>query len=332
MSFSTIPDRRPRLSRSTLAVPGSKPRFFEKAASSAADVVFFDLEDSVPPDNKEQARRDVIAALNDLEFPDKSVSVRINGLDTQFMYREVVELMEQAGSAIDLILVPKVGCAADLYAVDMLLTQIETAMGLTHRVGLEILIETPLGVQNIDEIAAASPRNESILFGSADYAAAAGMRNETIGGPGPDYHVLTDPDAQGLRHTHWGDMWHYPLSRLVASARSQGLRPVDGPFADIGDADGWVASAKRARSLGFEGKMVIHPSQVELANTLFRPSDEEVDQARRVLEAMAQAGQGGAGAVSLDGRMIDIASIRQAQATVSKADAVAAKDHRRDTT
>jgi malyl-CoA/(S)-citramalyl-CoA lyase len=326
VSFKTIPVRTRRLNRSTLAVPGAKPKFFEKAAAGAADVVFFDLEDSVPPDLKEEARKNVIAALNDLDFSGKSVSVRINGLDTHYMYRDVVDVVEQAGSKLDLILVPKVGCAADIYAVDMLLTQIEQAKGIKKRIGLELLVETPLGLHNIDEIAAASPRNESILFGSADYAAAAAMQIRMIGGPNPDYHVLTDADAAGERQVHWGDMWHYPLARLVAAARANGLRPIDGPFADIKDTDGWMASAQRARTLGCEGKMAIHPSQVELANELFKPSEKDIEHARRILEAMEEAEKTGAGAVTLDGKMIDIASIRQAETTVKMAELVAAKE------
>jgi len=326
VSFKTIPVRARRLNRSTLAVPGAKPKFFEKAAAGDADIVFFDLEDSVPPDLKAQARKDVIAALNDLDFSGKSVSVRINGLDTHYMYRDVVDVVEQAGSKLDLILVPKVGCAADIYAVDMLLTQIEQAKGIKKRIGIELLIETPLGLQNIDEIAAASPRNESILFGSADYAAATAMQIKMIGGPNPDYHVLTDADAAGKRQIHWGDMWHYPLARLVAAARANGLRPIDGPFADIKDQDGWMASAQRARTLGCEGKMAIHPSQVDLANGLFKPSAKDIEQARRILEAMDEAEKTGAGAVTLDGKMIDIASIRQAETTVKMTDLVAAKE------
>jgi len=325
VSFKTIPVRTQRLNRSTLAVPGSKPQFFEKAAAGMADVVFFDLEDSVPPDQKAQARNEVIAALNELDFRGKSVSVRINGLDTHYMYRDVVDVVEQAGNRLDLILVPKVGCAADIYALDMLLTQIEQAKGIRKRIGIELLVETPLGLQNIGEIAAASPRNESILFGPADYAPAAGMQIKMIGGPNPDYHVLTDADSEGDRQLHWGDMWHYPLAHLVAAARANGLRPIDGPFADIKDPEGWLASAKRARTLGCEGKMAIHPSQVELANELFKPFADEVAQARRVLETMERAEQAGAGAVTLDGKMIDIASIRQAEATVKKADLVAEK-------
>jgi len=326
VSFKTIPARTQRLNRSTLAVPGAKPKFFEKAAAGAADVIFFDLEDSVPPDLKPQARKDVITALNDLDYRGKSVSVRINGLDTHFMYRDVVDLVEQAGHKLDLILVPKVGCAADIYAVDMLLTQIEQAKGIKKRIGIELLIETPLGLQNIDEIAAASPRNESILFGSADYAAASAMQIKMIGGPNADYHVLTDADEAGTRQMHWGDMWHYPLARLVAAARANGLRPIDGPFADIKDPDGWIASAQRSRTLGCEGKMAIHPSQVEMANELFKPSAKDIEQARRILEAMEEAEKTGAGAVTLDGKMIDIASIRQAETTVKMAELAAAKE------
>jgi len=319
MSFTSIPSVTPRLNRSTLAVPGSNPRFIEKAATSAADVIFFDLEDSVAPDCKDQARRDVIAALNDLDFGDKSVSVRINGLDTHYMYRDVVDLVEQAGNRLDLLLVPKVGTAADIYAVDMLLTQIETAKGIKNPIGIELLIETPLGIRNIHEIAAASPRNESILFGSADYAASTGAQITTIGGSHPDYGVLTGSPGEEGRQSQQGDMWHFVLATIVAAARASGLRPIDGPFADIKDPDGWLASAKRARVLGCEGKMVIHPSQVEMANELFRPSEAEITQANRILEAMARAEGEGSGAVTLDGRMIDIASIRQAQSTVEKA-------------
>ncbi|MCP4286043.1 MAG: CoA ester lyase [Gammaproteobacteria bacterium] len=325
VSFLKVPIRPPRLNRSTLAVPGSNPRFIEKAAKSEADIIFFDLEDSVSPDKKAQARKDVIAALNDLDFGRKSVSVRINGLDTHYMYRDLIDIVEQAGNRLDLILIPKVGTAADIYAVDMLLTQIEQAKGINKRIGIEILIETPQGIQNIFEIAAASPRNESMLFGSADYAAYSGAQVTMIGGPNPDYHVLTLPNSEGVRSAHWGDMWHFPLARLVAAARANGLRPIDGPFADIKDPDGWLASAQRARVLGCEGKMVIHPNQVEMANQLFSPSEAEVNHANRILTAMEEAEKTGAGAVSLDGKMIDIASIRQAENTVKKAAQAAAK-------
>jgi len=188
-----------------------------------------------------------------------------------------------------------------------------------------MLIETALGMQNIHEIAAASPRNETLLLGTADFAASTRARITGIGGPNPDYHVLTDPDAGGNRQAHWNDMWHYALTRMVIAARANGLRPVDGPFADIKDDEGYIAAARRAAVLGCEGKMVIHPGQIDFANQLFSPSDTEITQANRILEAMAEAERKGAGAVTLDGKMIDIASIRQAEVTVNKARQIAAK-------
>ena len=323
MSFTTVTQTRARLNRSELAVPGSSSRFLEKAPTSPADIVFLDLEDAVAPDEKETARKNVIAALNDLDWGDKTVSVRINGLDTHYMYRDVVDVVEQAGDRLDLIMIPKVGTAADVYALDMMVTQIEAAKGHKSPIGFELIIETALGMANIDAIAAASPRNESLHFGVADYAASTKARTTNIGGPNPAYHVLTDPDATGAREIHWADMWHYTISRMVVAARSNGLRPIDGPFGDFGDDDGYRAQASRASVLGCEGKWAIHPKQVPLANEMFTPSEDDVAQAKKILAAMAEAEREGKGAVALDGRLIDIASIRQADALVAQADAVA---------
>ena len=253
------------------------------------------------------------------------MSVRINGLDTHYMYRDVVDVVEQAGSRLDLIMIPKVGTAADVYALDMMVTQIEDAMGLEKRIGFEHIIETALGMQNVAAIAGASRRNESLHFGVADYAASTRARTTNIGGANLDYAVLTDSDPEvddGHRLAHWGDMWHYPLARMVVAARANGLRPIDGPFGDFSDPDGYRAAAKRAAVLGCEGKWAIHPSQIELANEVNSPSPEEVTRARRILEAMAAAEKAGKGAVSLDGRLIDYASIRQAEVLVQKADQI----------
>ncbi len=324
MSFTIAEQCQPRLNRSELAVPGSNPKFLEKATTSKADIVFLDLEDSVAPNDKEQARKNVIAALNDLDWGDKTISVRINGLDTHYMYRDVVDVMEQAGSKIDLIMIPKAGTAADIYAIDMLVTQIEAAKGYKKRIGFEMIIETALGMSNVDEIAAASPRNESLHFGVADYAASTKARTTAIGGPNADYGVLTDADGDGNRDYHWGDMWHYAIARLVVAARANGLRPIDGPFGDFSDAAGYAAQANRAAALGCEGKWAIHPSQIEQANDLFSPSAEEVAKARRILEAMEIAQKEGRGAVALDGRLIDLASIKQAEVLVLKAAEIAA--------
>ena len=324
MSFYVIEQAPARLNRSELAVPGSQPQMFEKAAASAADVVFLDLEDAVAPDDKAQARRNIIAALNDIDWGAKTMSVRVNGLDTHFMYRDVVDVLEQTGERLDLIMIPKVGTAADVYALDMLVTQIETMKKRTKKIGFELIIETALGMQNVDAIAGASRRNESLHFGVADYAASTRARTTNIGGVNPDYAVLTDRDAEGGRAVHWGDMWHYALSKMCVAARANGLRPVDGPFGDFSDPDGYRAAAKRAAALGFEGKWAIHPSQIGLANEVMSPSEKEVTRAKRILVAMDEAAKAGKGAVSLDGRLIDYASIRQAEVLVKKAEQIAA--------
>ena len=323
MSFTLIDQAPARLNRSELAVPGSSPQLFEKAAKSAADVIFLDLEDAVAPDDKPQARKNIIEALNDIDWGNKIMSVRINGLDTHFMYRDVVDVVEQAGKRLDLIMIPKVGTAADVYAVDMMVTQIEQAKGYTKKIGLELIIETALGMQNVEAISAASKRNESLHFGVADYAASTRARTTNIGGANPAYSVLTDKDDSGARAVHWGDMWHYAIARMVVAARANGLRPVDGPFGDFSDAEGYKAAAFRGAVLGCEGKWAIHPSQIALANEVFSPSEAEVQKAHRILDAMAVAQREGRGAVALDGRLIDIASIRQAEVLVKKAAQVA---------
>ena len=323
MSFFTIEQAPARLNRSELAVPGSQPQMFEKAAQSKADVVFLDLEDAVAPDDKVQARKNIIQAIGDIDWGTKSLSVRINGLDTHFMYRDVVDILEQASDRLDLIMIPKVGTASDVYAVDMLCTQVETAQGRKKRVGFELIIETALGMQNVDKIAAASKRNESLHFGVADYAASTRARTTTIGGANADYAVLTEPLDDGSRSVHWGDMWHYAIARVVVASRANGLRPVDGPFGNFSDPDAFKAAGMRAAVLGCEGKWAIHPSQISLANEVMTPSEVEVTRARRILEAMKQAEQQGKGAVSLDGRLIDYASIRQAEVLVSKAEQIA---------
>jgi malyl-CoA/(S)-citramalyl-CoA lyase len=323
MSFHAIEQAPARLNRSELAVPGSQPQMFEKAAASDVDVIFLDLEDAVAPDEKEQARKNIIQGLNDIDWGRKTMSVRINGLDTHYMYRDVVDVVEQAGKRLDLIMIPKVGTASDVYAIDMMVTQIEDAMGYDKRIGFEHIIETALGMQNIHEIAAASKRNESLHFGVADYAASTRARTTNIGGVNPDYAVLTDPAEDGSRDVHWGDMWHYAVARMVVAARANGLRPIDGPFGDFKDADGYRAAARRAAVLGCEGKWAIHPSQIGLANEVMSPSEADITKAKRILEAMAQAEAEGKGAVSLDGRLIDYASIRQAQVLVDKAEQIA---------
>jgi malyl-CoA/(S)-citramalyl-CoA lyase len=321
MSFTIIEQATPRLHRSELAVPGSNPAMFEKAAKGAADIVFLDCEDAVAPDDKEQARKNIIAGLNEIDWGSKTMMVRINGLDTHYMYRDVVDIVE-ACPRLDMILIPKVGVPADVYAIDMLVTQIETAKKRQKRIGFEVLIETALGMANVEAIAQSSKRLEAMSFGVADYAASTRARTTVIGGVNPDYGVLTDKDASGNRAYYWADQWHAAQTRMMVACRAYGLRPIDGPFGDISDPDGYIAAAKRAAVLGYEGKWAIHPSQIELANQVYTPSDAEVTKARRIVNAMAEAAKAGKGAVSLDGRMIDIASIRMAEALLKKAEAM----------
>jgi malyl-CoA/(S)-citramalyl-CoA lyase len=309
---------RDRLHRSELAVPGSNTRMLEKEPAAGADMVFLDLEDAVAPDDKDQARENVIAALTELDWSACSVSVRINGLDTHWCYRDIVEVAERAGGHLDTMLIPKVGTPADVLFVATLLEQIEAAHGL-EQINLHILIETALGMSNVEAIAQTCPqRLEAMVFGVADYAASTRARTTNIGGANPDYAVLTDADAAGTRHVHWGDQWHFALSRMVVACRAHGLRPIDGPFGDIADPDGYLAAAGRAAQLGCEGKWAIHPSQISLANRVFTPSDAEIERARAILEAMQVAAQNGLGAVTLDGRLIDAASIKMAENLVAQ--------------
>ena len=321
MSFSIIEQATARLHRSELAVPGSNPAMFEKAAKSAADIVFLDVEDAVAPDDKAQARKNIIEGLNDIDWGRKTMMVRINGLDTHYMYRDVVDIVE-ACPRLDMILIPKVGTPADVYAIDMMVTQIETAMGRTKRIGFEVLIETALGMANVEAIAQSSKRLEAMSFGVADYAASTRARTTVIGGVNKDSGVLTDRDADGNREYFWTDPWHAAQTRMMVACRAYGLRPIDGPFGDFSDTDGYLSAANRAAVLGYEGKWAIHPSQIELANQVYTPSEAEVTRAKRIMQAMDEAAKAGKGAVSLDGRMIDIASIRMAEALLAKADQI----------
>jgi citrate lyase beta subunit len=309
MSHTLYPMRQPRLQRSELAVPGSNTGFIDKAADSAADFVFLDLEDAVAPPEKEQARRNVIEALRDIDWAakGKTVSVRINGLDTHYMYRDVIDVMEQAGDRVHTILVPKVGVPADLYCVETLVDQIEQAKGYQTKVGIEALIETALGMANVETIASSAGRLEALHFGVADYAASNRARTVSIGGLNPNYP---------------GDQWHFALSRMIVACRAYGLRPIDGPYGDYSDPDGFRAGARRAAALGCEGKWAIHPRQVELANEVFSPPEDEVDRARRIIEALRQAGAQGKGAASVDGKMIDAASERMAQTVIAMDEAI----------
>ena len=292
-----------RRQRSELAVPASRPELFAKALASEADYVFLDLEDAVAPAEKVGARSLAVAGLKEHDWRScgKTVSLRINGLDTHYMYRDVVEVIEGAGDRLDTVLIPKVGTPGDVYMVETMLTQIEDAQGFANRIGIEVLIETALGLANVELIAQSSRRLEAMHFGVADLAASLRARTVSIGGLNPDYP---------------GDQWHFGLARMVTACRAYGLRPIDGPFGDFKDPDGYVGAAKRAAALGAEGKWAIHPTQVALANDVFTPTAAEVERARRILTAVDEAQREGRGAAQLDGKMIDAASARMAQNVV----------------
>jgi citrate lyase subunit beta/citryl-CoA lyase len=284
----------------------------EKSADSAADFVFLDLEDAVAPGDKVQARKNAIEAVNGIDWAGKgkTIVVRINGLDTHFMYRDVIDLVEQAGEKLDTIFIPKAGDPADVYMVDALLTQIEKAKGFKNKIAIEAIIETALGMANVEAIAQSSPRLEALHFGVADYSASTRARTVNIGGLNPDYP---------------GDQWHSAISRMVVACRAYGLRPIDGPFGDIKDPEGYTLACRRGAALGIEGKWAIHPSQIELANEVFSPPEEEIAKAHRILEELDKAAKEGKGAATLDGKMIDAASAKMAENVVRAAKAIAAK-------
>jgi len=312
-----------RLHRSELCVPASNVRMMEKAPGLGADVVMLDLEDAVAPADKPQARTNAIAALRELDWSGCTVSLRINGLDTHYCYRDIVDVVEQAGDRLDTVLVPKASCAGDIHLVATLLTQIEDATGIDHRIGLSALIETAPGMLHVEEIAAACPeRLEALIFGVADYAASMQSHTTSIGGSEAGYSVMTDAAGDGARELHWGDQWHYALARIAVACRANGLRPIDGPFGDFNDPEGYLAAARRAAVLGFEGKWAIHPNQIPLAHEVFSPDERLVERTRRIIDAMQEAATQGRGAVSLDGRLIDAASLRMAEHLLAKIDLI----------
>jgi len=286
-------------------------------ASSAADVINLDLEDSVAPSDKDSARTNVIDALANVDWGQKTLSVRINGLDTPYWYRDVVDLLENASDRLDQIMIPKVGCAADLYAVDALVTAVERAKGRTKPISFEVIIESAAGIAHVEEIAAASPRLQAMSLGAADFAASMGMATTGIGGTQENYYMLREGQK------YWSDPWHWAQTAIVAACRTHGILPVDGPFGDFSDDEGFRAQALRSATLGMVGKWAIHPKQVALANEVFTPSDEAVADARAILAAMEEAKKAGAGATTYKGKLIDIASMRQAEVIVRQAELIA---------
>lgn len=311
------PARPRRLQRSELAVPATSPHFFEKAARGPADVIFLDLEDAVSNDKKDRARTLAVEALNDIDWGDKTMAVRVNALDTPWAYRDIIAVAEKC-PRLDMILLPKPAVAADIYVVETLLNGIEATIGRRDPIGIEALIETAEGLCNVEAIASASDRLEALIFGVGDFTLSVQARDPLTGGPNARYAVLTGADERGQRAIHWNDPWHFALARIVTACRAYGLRAIDGPFGDVGDAAGYRACAMRASALGFEGKWAIHPSQCEPANEVFSPDPSELVWAEQVSAAMAKAEADGAGAVLVDGKLADLAHLKMVRTIMDR--------------
>jgi len=299
-------ERPVRLMRSMLFVPGSRPAMFAKAAASQADAVCLDLEDSVLPDDKVTARANVVRALQEIDFGARVRMVRINSLDTEYADRDLMDVLEAAGERVDLVMVPKVGSAADVTFVADVIARIEDARTLPNRIGIEAQIESAAGFLYVREIASASPRLESLIFGPGDFAASMQMPASAIG----------ELDAHDAAYP--GHRFHAVMLTIVAAARANGLRCMDGPYAGYTDTPGLVRACEIAIALGFDGKQCIHPGQLATVNAAFSPSDEEVARATALVSAYEAAIAEGRGAASYQGRMIDAASLRMAQVTLRR--------------
>jgi citrate lyase subunit beta/citryl-CoA lyase len=292
-----------KAARSLLAVPATRRKMVEKALASDADAVFLDLEDAVAPEGKAAARGDVVSALKELDWHGRPGLYRANALDTSYFYRDLIEVVEEAGDSLDAIMVPKVIRPEDLHAVSMLLSQLELEKG---KIKLEAQIESAEGLTNVDSIASATSRLEALHFGPGDFAASVSMPQTSIG-------VMDEWDD-----VYPGHRFHYAMQRIVVAARAAGVRVLDGPVADYSDEEGLRRSCMIARSLGFDGKWCIHPAQIAVVNETFSPTDREVEWAKKVVAAYEEANATGSGSVSVDGHMVDAASIKLARNTLGK--------------
>jgi malyl-CoA/(S)-citramalyl-CoA lyase len=288
--------------RSNLSVPGHVEKMHQKARDSAADVVMFDLEDSVPVDQKQAARAQVIESLLTLDWHAKTVTVRCNALDTSFGVRDLIDIVENAGQVLDAVVVPKVNHPGDIHFVHRLLEGIEMDKQRLNRIGIEATIESAEGLENVSLTAKASDRMISLVFGIADYSASIGTRLSSVSGHG-----------EAEEDVYPGHRWHFPLSRIIMAAKANGLLVMDAPFGNFKDLEGVRRSAIMSNALGCDGKWVIHPGQIDVINAVFSPSAEEIERARMVIEAYEVAVESGRGAVSLDGSMVDNATIRLAR-------------------
>ena len=293
-----------RLRRSELSTPASSERMMEKAATCSADLVFLDLEDSVAPNEKVAARARAIHALKSLDWGKKTRAVRINDLETEYAYQDIISIVEEAGEHLDIIIIPKVKAARDVWWVDVLLSQIEKRLGLARRIGLEVLIEEVEAMLTVEEIARASSRLEAIIFGHIDYSASQGIDARLAG---------NDLDI------YPGDLWHYARNRVIIAARAASINAIDGPYLDFKNPDGYRRECVRSKALGMAGKWAIHPSQLDIANEVFSPTAAEVARARAIEALYSEVQASGQGAVAFEGKLIDVAVVRSARNIIQQA-------------
>jgi len=302
-----------RLRRSILSVPSNRENMVKKALSLSADVIMLDLEDSVPVQEKEQARARVAAAFLEGQWENKVRAYRINGMDTPFAYRDIIDVVEAVGERLDLIVVPKVNEPGEIKAIDYLLTQIEMSMGLRNRIGLEASVETAEGMLRVEEIAFSSPRLEALVFGVADYSASLSMKSKGLSGHG---------EAEDF---YPGHRWHFPLSRMAMAAKAAGLAAIDAPYGNYKDPAGLERSCTLSAGLGYDGKWAVHPDQLQIINELYTPSEEDVARSRIILEAYEEARAKGCGSLSIQGKMVDGASVRIAKIISTQWDTITRK-------
>jgi citrate lyase subunit beta/citryl-CoA lyase len=296
-----------RLRRSELSTPGSDRHMMEKAAASNADLVLLDLEDAVAPNEKGTAREKVIESLRTLNWDKKTRAVRINDLETEYAYQDIISIVEEAGEYLDILIIPKVKSARDVWWVDTLLNQIEKHRGLTKRIGLEVLIEEVEAMLQVEEIARASSRLEALIFGPGDYSASQGIDSRGVNGNLDGYP---------------GDLWHYARNKIVIAARAAGIDAIDGAYPNFTDKSGYQRECLRAKTLGFAGKWAIHPTQLAIANQVFSPTVDEVAYARRLDAVYTQALAQGRGAIAFEGKMVDAAIVRSVKNSIQKADLI----------
>ena len=322
-----------KLNRSELAVPACRKEFFEKAAKSNSDIVFLDLEDSVSYNEKDKARKFAVEAINDIEWGNKVISVRVNGFNTGFIKDDIEFIVSNASKKLDLLMIPKIEKAEDIQEINELVSRFEDKEA-DNKIGFELIIETALGLINIEKLATACERNESLHFGSADLAASIGAKVTNIGGMNCNYGVLEESmesnKNKSSRNFYLNDMWHYASFKILLTAKAFDLRAIDCPYGNFKDSEGFIASAKKSYSLGFDGKMVIHPDQIDLANKIYAPTLQEIDEAKNILDEMEKANENGKGAVAINGKLLDIVSIKQAKNILDTANKVSEKDIKND--